>query len=100
MSKTKKPGYMDVDGPIPEDDEEYYKHLRQLVKVGLFKQLRGDEDAPPPAAIGQANAFLDGKGRKGEEIKEQNEYAKQTLAGTIQKFPELDMEGDDDATKE
>ena len=85
------------------DDErkEIRQEMDDLIMLGLVKNLRGDADAPKPAALTAAMSWLDGKGSKGREKEEANEYAafaRQQLAG--RRKPDVDLEDYDAATRD
>lgn len=83
---------------MKNDDLE--RQIRELAGQRLLEALEDPEEGKKAAVIGQALAWLDGKGRKNEQQAEINEYAQRTrkaLEG--QKLPKLD-DGDDAASHE
>lgn len=83
-----------------EQRKELEQEMDDLILVGLVANLKGDENAPKPAALTASMAWRDGKGQKFKDDREKNEYEQHTrrkMAGRDR--PELDMEGDDPATQ-
>lgn len=81
------------------NETERDRKLRDLLGEAIMDALQDEEERKKPAWASIAASFLDGKGRKNAEAVEMNEYALRTrkaLEGRT--IPELDTEGEDDAT--